>query len=81
MNTEGLGSSTEIVLVHFQYAHNTVSLEIFQRHPAGYLSSIKHNRSHGSRRPGKVIGKNDAMRGKGTHALNGIFQFPHIVRS
>ncbi len=35
-DTEGLGSSTEIVLVHLQHAHNTDLLEIFQRHPAGY---------------------------------------------
>jgi hypothetical protein len=39
MNAEGFGSPTEIVTVHFLRAHSIVSLEILQRHPAGYLRS------------------------------------------
>ena len=39
VNPEGFGSPTEIVLVHVHRAHSTVSLEILQRHPAGYLRS------------------------------------------
>jgi len=39
VNPEGFGSPTEIVLVHVHRAHSTVTLEIFQRHPAGYLRS------------------------------------------
>jgi hypothetical protein len=37
VNPEGFGSPTEIVVVHVHRAHSTVSLEILQRHPAGYL--------------------------------------------
>jgi hypothetical protein len=39
MNAEGFGSPTEIVTVHFLRAHSIVSLEILERHPAGYLRS------------------------------------------
>jgi hypothetical protein len=39
VNAEDFGGPTEIVMVHFQRAHIIVSLEILERHPAGYLRS------------------------------------------
>jgi len=38
VNAEGFGGPTGIVLVYFQRAHSIVSLEILERHGAGYLS-------------------------------------------
>ena len=53
VNAEDFGGPTEIVLVYFQRARSIVSLEILERHRAGYLRSTSCD--HRACRLGKVI--------------------------